>query len=452
VNNLASKLLLALLPPNAPFFRLTVDMMQLKEEEPELDDEVLSDIEAALRKVEDGVMLEISRNTFRTALHEALKHLIVAGNVLLYINDDSKLRVFRIDRFVVERDSMGNVVRIIVKESLSHIALPEAAKPFVPEDADKNKEIDLYTHCWYDGNVWSINQEIGGNVIPTTVGTYPKEKCPFIALRMSRIDGEDYGRGYVEEYLGDLQSLDGLSKAVLQASAAASKVLFLVKPNGTTRVDVLKKAPNGAIVSGDSEDVTVLQLNKHHDLNTAMSMIQQISDRLGHAFLLTSGVVRQAERVTAEEIRMLSQELETALGGLYSLLSTEGQLPLVRRLLDAMSKDKKLPDLPKEIVEPVIITGVEALGRGHDLQKLDLFLQGAAQTIGPEQVAMYVNSGDYLSRRATALGIKTEGLVRSEDEVQSIREQQQQQAMIEKLGPAGIQGVTKMASEGAVSE
>ena len=59
VNNLASKLLLALLPPNAPFFRLQADTAELaKSGTPE---EVLSEIENSLQRVEDLVMAEIAK-------------------------------------------------------------------------------------------------------------------------------------------------------------------------------------------------------------------------------------------------------------------------------------------------------------------------------------------------------------------------------------------------------
>ena len=44
VNNLASKLLLALLAPNAPFFRLNIDENLLRQDG--ADDEVLSEMEA----------------------------------------------------------------------------------------------------------------------------------------------------------------------------------------------------------------------------------------------------------------------------------------------------------------------------------------------------------------------------------------------------------------------
>jgi hypothetical protein len=235
-----------------------------------------------------------------------------------------------------------------------------------------------------------------------------------------------------------LKSLEALTKAIVEGSAAAAKVLFMINPNGTTRAKTLAEAPNGAIVQGSEGDVSVLQLNKFNDFRVAQTVMAQIQDRLSHAFLLNSSVVRDAERVTAEEIRMLSQELESALGGLYSILSQEFQLPLVTRLMDRMSKKDRLPKLPKDIVKPTIVTGVEALGRGNDLNRLDMFLAGANQVVGPEAVAQYVNVGDYFKRRATALGIETEGLIKSDEEIQMAMQQAQQQEMMMKLGAPAV--------------
>ena len=314
---------------------------------------------------------------------------------------------------------------------------------------DVTDKCDLYTAVVREDNNYHVYQDIKGIRMPTE-GVYPIDKCPYIPLRFSKIDGEDYGRGYVEEYLGDLQSLEKLTQAIVEGSSAAAKVLFLVNPNGTTRARTLAESPNGAITQGNATDVSVLQLNKFNDFRVAQETINTIRERLGHAFLLSSGVVRNAERVTAEEIRMLSLELESALGGLYSLLSNEMQLPMINRLLDVMNKNKRIPKLPKDIVNPVIITGVEALGRGHDLQKLDLFIQGAVQTLGGEAIAQYINVGEYFNRRATALGIKTTGLVKSQEELQAEQQQQQQlmqqQQMMQSLGGPAIKAMSDQAT------
>ncbi len=447
VNNLASKLLLALLPPNAPFFRLNIDTYQLRAEgSPE---ELITEIETSLQQVEEAVMDEISREAYRTGIHEAVKHLIITGNALIYLPDDGGMRVFHLDRFVVKRDPMGNIIKIATKEDIAFSALPQEIQAQLGSDSDHDT-LQLYTAVCREDNKWRVFQDVKD--IRISDGFYDIDKNPFIPLRFSRVDGEDYGRSYVEEYLGDIQSLESLTRAIVEGSAAAAKVLFMVNPNGITRPRQLAESANGAIVSGQAQDVSVLQLNKFNDFRVAQETMAQIKDRIGHAFLLTSGVVRNAERVTAEEIRMLSQELETAIGGLYSLLSTELQLPLVNRLMTVMNKNKSLPKLPKDLVNPVIITGVEALGRGNDLQKLDLFLGGAAQIVGPESLMQFVNVPEYFKRRATSLGIKTTGLIKSQEELNAEQAQFQNQALTEKLGPAGIKAVSDQIKDQPIEQ
>lgn len=67
-----------------------------------------------------------------------------------------------------------------------------------------------------------------------------------------------------------------------------------------------------------------------------------IESRLSYAFMLNSAVQRSGERVTAEEIRYVANELEDTLGGIYSILSQELQLPLANTLLNILSKRVKL--------------------------------------------------------------------------------------------------------------
>ena len=163
-----------------------------------------------------------------------------------------------------------------------------------------------------------------------------------------------------------------------------------------------------------------------------------IGTRLQHNFLLTQGIQRDAERVTSREIDVLKEELDAALGGTFSQLSQSFQLPLVKRMMFIMTKRGTLPKMPKELVDPVITTGLESLGRTHDLAKLDAFIGGVMQTLGPELVHQYVNVGDYLQRRASALGLNTKGLVKSTEEVEQQQQQQQQMALAEKLGGPAI--------------
>ena len=151
---------------------------------------------------------------------------------------------------------------------------------------------------------------------------------------------------------------------------------------------------------------------------------------------------------------MVQQSIERQLGGIYSVLSQEFQLPLVKRIMDRMTDEKRLPDLPSDLVTPTIITGVEALGRGHDLNKMDEFLVGVGQLLGPEVIGQYVNMREYMDRRAMALGIDTDGLVKSEEQIQT----EQQQAMLmqaaQTFGPQVMDNMTKqnIAAQQAAAE
>jgi hypothetical protein len=450
VNNLSSKLLLSLIPPNAPFFRLVIDDAELEE----LLDEQRGEAEEALAKIERMVAQEIEVRALRVPISEALKHLIVAGNVLVYLPEKEQMRVFKLDRYVVKRDSMGNVLKIIVKETMSPLSLPDKAKYLIAEiDEDEipKTSIDLFTCVKWTGKNWKIHQEVEGKVVPGSEGSFPKNKNPFIALRFTHIDGEDYGRGFVEEYIGDLKSLETLTKAIVEGSAAAAKILFLVRPNGTTRIKTLADSPNGAIVSGDNQDVSTLQLQKSADFRVAQDTIRVLSERLARVFLMNSSVRRDAERVTAEEIRIAYQELEIALGGVYSILSQEFQLPLVQLIMNKMKREKKLPPFPDDALKPMVITGVEALGRGQDLNELAGFLQHLG-ALGPEVLMQELNVTEYITRLAASLGIDSNGLVKSPEEKQQEAEarQKQQQQMMEQQMMSDV--ASKVAPEMAKGE
>lgn len=448
VNNLASKLLLLLLPPNAPFFRLSLS--GASKEELEQQKELQSEVEKSLGKIEREVHNKIEQLALRVSVFEALKHLIVGGNVLTYLPKKGNMRVFGITQYVCRRDEEGTLLEVIIKESVSPVALDEETRMQLGKDPDykTDDECELYTHIYkLDEKKYYVCQEVNGIKLPESIGTYPIDNMPYQALRMVRVDGEDYGRGYVEEFLGDLKSLEGLSQSLVESSAAASKIVFMVRPNAVTRKKDLAQTRNGDIITGSSDDVSVLQSEKQYDLQIVERSIGRLEERLAYAFLLNSAIQRNAERVTAQEIRYMAEQLEMAMGGIYSLLSQEFQLPLVQVLMKRMSDSKEIPTLPKNSVKPTIVTGVEALGRGNDLQKLREFVAeiGNLAQISPE-VVQSLNTSDLLTRVATSLGIDTEGLMKSQEQLAEEQEAQQQQMQQQQMMDMAQSAVPQVAN------
>ena len=453
VNNLSSKLLLTLLPPNSPFFKLAVDDFMLKKMTGQPG--MRAQVEEALASMERAVMTEVETTGIRTQVFEGLKHLLVSGNCLLFLSPHGGMKVFPLTRYVCKRDPMGNLLEIITKEDVSELELPLEVRKLLQKEDKLEGELncddseELYTCVKFNKDgVWDVWQEVEGITIPGSVGTYPKDKCPWLALRFISISGEDYGRGYVEEYLGDHKSLEGLTRSIVQGSAASAKIVFLLKPAAATKAAAIARADSGDIITGNPDDVSTLQVQKHADFSVAANTIKSLTDSLSYAYLLNSSIQRSGERVTAEEIRYMANELETALGGIYSALSQEFQLPLVRVLMARMEVQGKLPVLPTGTVKPMITTGIEAIGRGQDLSNLSALLQ-AITVLGPEIISQYLNVGDYIKRSGTGLGIDMNGLVKTDQEVAAVKQQaqqqQQQQMMMQNLGPNAVTQLGQLA-------
>lgn len=405
--------------------------------------------------VERIIMNYIESNSYRVTLFEALKQLVVAGNVLLYLPEPegsnyNPMKLYRLSSYVVQRDAFGNVLQMVTRDQIAFGALPEDIRKAVEGQGGEKKAdetIDVYTHIYLDEDTGEYlrYEEVEGMEVQGSDGSYPKEACPYIPIRMVRLDGESYGRSYIEEYLGDLRSLENLQEAIVKMSMISSKVIGLVNPAGITQPRRLTKAQTGDFVTGRPEDISFLQLEKQADFTVAKAVSDAIEARLSFAFMLNSAVQRTGERVTAEEIRYVASELEDTLGGVYSILSQELQLPLVRVLLKQLQATQQIPELPKEAVEPTISTGLEAIGRGQDLDKLERCVTAWA-ALAPMRDDPDINLAMIKLRIANAIGIDTSGILLTEEQKQQKMAQQAMQMGMDNGAAALGQGMAAQAT------
>lgn len=443
LNNLSAKVMLALFPLQT-WMKLKVSEWQAKQLV--ADPSQLAVVEQGLGMVERILMSYMEANSYRVTLFELIRQLALAGTGLLYLPPPdatsaayNPMRLYTLHTHVVQRDSFGNVLQIVTLDKVAYAALPEDIRNSLQgQEYKPEQEIEVYTHIYLDdesGDFMSY-QEIEGEEVEGSDGQYPVDACPWIAVRWTKRDGEHYGRSHVEEYLGDLTSLEKLHEAMIKFSMIASKVIGLVNPNGVTQVRRLVKAQTGDFVAGKKSDIEFLQLEKTADFTVAKQVADNIEGRLSYVFMLNSAVQRQGERVTAEEIRYVASELEDTLGGVYSILSQELQLPIVRILLNQLQATAQIPDMPKEAVEPTVSTGVEALGRGQDLDKLNQFLSAMAN-VSQLQADPDLNMSNIKLRLANAIGIDTSGLLLTEAE----KAQAQSQEMLKQGGLQAAAGI-----------
>lgn len=468
-NNISSRLLLALLPPTGGLFRLTKDELaqaqesamaaQMGEKEEDIATQKI-EIEKGLALLDRSIERVVATGNDRVALFEALMHLIVGGAVMLY-RSTAAMKCFHLSRHVLLRDPMGRPVEAIVCETYLYASLDPRLKA-VLDEADKlrgawqedsvrrdNRRIKVYTHIkWEPGSggtpgkvQW--HQEVGGYIVPGTEGNEPADASPWMPLRLFRIDGDSYGPGYVEWCaLADLSSLDGISQAVLEGSAAAARQLVGRKPSAITSATVFTQAPNLSVIDAQPQDFFPIETSSVRDLAVAAEKETKLEDRLSRIFLLPN--IRQSERTTAEEVRLQITQIEQMLGSIYSILTVEFQYPYVRRILAIMRKEKKLPDLPG--VEPLIVVGLAALGRQSDAERLNQFAMGGQQAL-PQQFGPMIDGAAWARQWATAIGVDPL-LVKSDQRIQEEQAAAMEQARQQQLLQAGMGDPQKLANAG----
>lgn len=446
VRSLSSRLFMTLFPTNIPFFRLTLDasvaeglMVEGDFDKNEADATMAQYAQSASSILEDRLM--------RPVLAEALKHLVIAGNVLVWIPTKGAPRLYRLDQYVLKRNSVGQPISIVVQEKVYPSTLSAEVRlacgvtwePGKPEDP-----IDIYTVVEKEGEQHKHWQEINNARVPGSEGSAPIEQSGWLALRWLAVPGSDYGRGHVTEYAADLMSLEDANEAMLRFAAVAARITFLVDPNSPISTAELAASQSGDYLYGKADDITTLQLGKSQDFSVVRALSETIEARVNTAFLIQQ--FRNAERVTAEEVRMASEELENTLGGTYSVLSAELQYAVASRLLYIAASERMIPKLPNGI-KPKVVTGLAALGAAAEVNRLRMFANDAIGIFG-QQFAAAINVPAFLNKLGVEHGVTDlKTLLKSPEQVAQEQQQAAMSQAAQAAAPRFVDAAMNAASE-----
>jgi hypothetical protein len=466
ITNLVGRLLLALYPPNIPWFvfvptpeflndpQSNPQVVQAFQQQLFLYGRVLT---AQLEQLE--IDPEDDRGQFlgfRSHKRKTLEQILITGDALERIDDEYRMTLFRRDRYVTARDSSGRVLYHITRERKDPLELDEQRLALANIPAEQLKAIvkeriqDLYTLVEFQpqSNTWDVVQEMNGNVI----NQVEEKISPYISTPFE-LTGEDYGRGFIEQNLGDLRSLDELSLKRLDMLAMAAKQLIAVDGSSTVSNQSLAQESGnvirGAVVRGGKvEDIATVGFQDVRDYQMMIEGIRDIRSDLFKAFLTESETTRNAERVTTAEIRRNVFEIESALGGVYASVADEQQRPLIRRVVHQYNGEKKfeMPRLasgsPAQHVK--ITTGLTALAEESEADKLLSALQ-ILQVLG-EGALQRIDMGVAVDVALRQIGFHEPGLIRTDEQI--AREQAQAQRQQIEMAAAG----QAIESAGAIAE
>ena len=446
VSGMANRLGLTLITPHRPFFRMELS----QDERAEMGDMQPAMIDYALSQAELAAKKEHERLGLRAAVVDAAKLLLITGNALLEApepDSDTLFQTLNMRRYVVKRDPTGKLLELIIQKvaDLRTFSQDEQLAIMAARTQDKDKsEVELYTYIVKGSdNKYHMYQAADEWTLPNIHGIYTKDNLPFIPLVWNRIDGEDYGRGLVEDYSGDFHAIAGLYEATTNYSAVLADIKFLSDPRANNDIDTLNNSATGTYVAAQPDTIRANTHGLQSHLQDILQVLDRYERRVGLAFLMNSSMVRDAERVTAEEIRFMQNELEAAHAAVFSSLTID--LQSVAKLL------MQRLDLGDIKTDPTIVTGTDSLARSADVQAWQQLLNDllALGQMPPELLQM-IKIEELIAIFGTGYGVDYQDIIKTQEELQAEQEQQAQAIAQQEAAQAAGQAAGEQAVQGQV--
>lgn len=450
VNTLASHLTFLAFPPGQPTFNPAPIESSLKDEA-QAEPELWSKLILALSRVEIEHRIRFKATPMETAYGGLMKLLLVAGNGLWKHIKLDEPTFHRPDSYVVKRNVGGVPLLTIHKETLTldgmdpdHVDTIRAATDESTLKAWDKKlpwevEVDVYSvmrlRTDRDGDrTWQYWQCFKDRTLPDTEVETDWDNPPMWPAWLIPVYGADWGQGYCEQYRGDLYTMEAHASALNDGASLAALSLIFVKPGSTTSIKQVREAKNLTTLPGDADaDISVFRSEKGGDFNFVTQNLEIITRRLSAGFLLQRSITRNAERVTKEEIVRVAQDLDKAMGGLYTSVAQTTQKPIIVRAVRLHEDEADgPPELPTDKVRIEVITGKDSLGQSLEADKLTDYA-GRALSAFPKSFEQFHNPGDFFRRLASATGVNPRGLVKDDQQVASEVAQEKQQAMSQDL-------------------
>lgn len=426
--HLATKVCNAMFPTSVSFFK--TDMNQ---EQKDMFMSTLSratqmkvhsaDVETLQATTEKDACQKLFEDGNLARLTLGCQYLVCLGNCLFVRETRGRVLAYSTRYYSIKRDATGRPVRVVLKERQLVGQLPPKVRAGVGGGYKPDDHVDVFT-----GVYWNPPDMLGKRTVMVCMecGEYKEilqtalaeEVCPYIPASWALPAGASYGVGHVARYAGDCSKYSSLSRALALYEVAACKVVHGVKPGTGTDLDSLENAETGEYVLADPDGVKALEFGNGPKIAEMRNDLQAIEERLARAFQWT-GNLRDAERVTAQEVVLTARQIDQDFGGEYSALSAELHPKFAMLLLQDVQPAFVIGILAGEMGLKML-TGIPALARSAKVQAILEASQEAAAIIAAlAPTDPRISPQRILEMCLAARGVDINDLYKTEEELQA---------------------------------
>ncbi len=406
-----------------------------------------------LEDATDKMYLAFGRSNFQQEIFETYHDLITFGTSCLMIEEDENdivrfssrhikefyiqenkrgfvdtvYRRFKmsvtaaIDKFGLENFS-NETVRLSKKEPFEEIEIVHVVRPRSIFDESKLDKKNMPFQ--------SIYFEYGsGHII--NIGGF--KEMPYVVPRYLKASTEIYGRSPAMNALPDVKVLNKMVETALKAAAKQVDPPLLV-PDDSMLSPIRMSAGSLNYYRSGSRD-RIEPLNIGQQTSVTLNQENQRREAIAKAFHIDQLLVQSNRTMTATEVVQRNEEKMRILGPALARMQQELLQPMILRVFNIMLRNKQFLQAPEILANQEVdieyVSPMALAQKGQELQSLmrGLELFGQIGQIAPVQD--YIDEEGLIKQIIRITGLPAR-MIKSDKEVQMIREQrqvQQQQQM-----------------------
>ena len=264
------------------------------------------------------------------------------------------------------------------------------------------------------------------------------DELPYVIGRFEKASGELWGRSPADIAMPDIKTLNKIRELELKGLSTAVHPPLIAPDQGI--IGTFRMTPSAINYSREPERFKFLRFEGRFDLSSLKA--DELKKSIRGIFLADQLVLPEKLNMTAEEVATVREQIQKLLGPTVARFESEVLTPLMLRSFGLMNRAGVLPPAPPELAEldEIEVSYVGQLAKNQKIQDvtaIQRWLGVAANMAGfAPEVLDNINVDQALQIIGERMAVPST-VIRSQDEVQQIREERQQQlAMQEQLAQA----------------
>lgn len=263
---------------------------------------------------------------------------------------------------------------------------------------------------------------------------------PFSVPRYETSPREVYGRSPAMAVLPDIKMLNEMSKTVLRAGQMVVAPPIMLSDDASLQAfNMRANALNHGYVDPNGRPMAI-PFQTQGRVDIGLDMMNQRREVINDAFFVTLfRILVEEPQITATEAMLRAQEKGQLLGPPMGRMQSELLGPTTERELDILSMNGALPPMPKELLERGGEVHIRYQGPLNQAQRagVGVGIMQTIQSIAPlaqiDPSVMMIFDLEACARELASINSVPERLLRTDEEITALKEQQAQQAQAQQL-------------------